>query len=151
MIKLPPVTVKSMTNLTIDWSAVTQDFLGHKLDAVNDLNTAALLMWALPLAELETKLNADTLSQIDLNTPVPPSWPPDGNTMGKTSAQVYDFKVNGSAQPRGRLHSTSTRPSIPPAGTRTWPPSPTGNALGQGFGCCKRSSSIPGLRRRRSR
>ena len=30
-ITLPPVTVKSMSNLTFDWSGVTHDFLGHTL------------------------------------------------------------------------------------------------------------------------
>ena len=29
--KLPPVTVKSMANLTFDWAAVTKDFLGHPI------------------------------------------------------------------------------------------------------------------------
>jgi hypothetical protein len=133
VIKLPPVTVKSMTNLTIDWSAVTQDFLGHKLDAVNDLDTVALLMWALPLAELETKLNDDTLSQIDLNTPVPPSWPPDGNTMGKTSAQVYDFEVNGYAVPPADYNMYLDPAKYPPSGNSYMAAVATGTELGQGF------------------
>src|SRR6185503_18739331 len=64
--RLPPVTVKSMTNLTFDWTAVTKDFLGHPLSTTADLNTVALLLFHLPIAELESKLNADTLSQQDV-------------------------------------------------------------------------------------
>jgi len=132
-IKLPPVTVKSMTNLTIDWSAVTQDFLGHKLDTVNDLDTAALLMWALPLAELETKLNDDTLSQSDLNTPLPPSWPPPGGTMGKTSAQVYDFKANGYTVTPA-MYNMYLDPATYPASANSYMAAvATGTELGQGF------------------
>jgi hypothetical protein len=132
-IKLPPVTVKSMTNLTIDWSAVTQDFLGHKLDTINDLDTALLLMWALPLSELETKLNDDTLSQSDLNTPLPPSWPPDGNTMGKTAAQTYDFKANGYTVTPA-MYNMYLDPSTYPATANSYMAAvATGNELGQGF------------------
>ena len=51
------------------------DFLGHSLSTTNDLNTISLLLFQLPLAELETKLNADTLSQQDVYVVPPPSWP----------------------------------------------------------------------------
>jgi hypothetical protein len=132
-IKLPPVTVKSMANLTIDWSALTQDFLGHKLDPVKDLDTAALLMWSLPLSQLETKLNNDTLSQIDLNTPVPPSWPPDGDTMGKTSAQIFDFKVNGYAVSEAEYKTYLDPVTYPPSANSYMAAVATGNELGQGF------------------
>ena len=142
-----------MTNLTIDWSAVTQDFLGHELDTVNDLDTVALLMWALPLSELESKLNDDTLYQTDLITPLRRQLPPpDGNTMGKTSAQVYDFKVNGYAvTPRDVQHVP--RPvGVSAASTYSYMAAvATGNSWGKGSACCRRSSSIPARRRRRSR
>src|SRR6185369_2602915 len=65
-LKLPPQTVKSMSNLTIDWSGVTHDFLGHDLNSATDLNSVSLLMWSLPLADLEMDVNADTLNLIDL-------------------------------------------------------------------------------------
>src|SRR5262245_19687129 len=95
-ITLPPVTVKSMTNLKFDWSAVTHDFTGHPLDPVVDLDTVSLLLWKLPLTDLEVNLNADTLFQTDLEVVPPPSWPDRGGpTGGATSAQLYDFTVNG--------------------------------------------------------
>ena len=95
--RLPPVTVKSMSNLTFDWSGrheglprppdQHQQQSGHRL-------VAGLL--ELPLAELETKLNADTLSQQDVSIVPPPSWPAPGMTTGgMTSAQLYNFTVNG--------------------------------------------------------
>ncbi len=133
-INLPPVTVKSMTNLTVDWSAVTQDFLGHPLNTVNDLNTASLLMWSLPLSELETKLNADTLTQIDLLTPVPPAWPPTGGTtMGMTSAQIYDFKVNG-YEIGPTQYNQFLDPAMYPKSMNSYMVAvATGTTLGQGF------------------
>src|SRR3954468_3198890 len=38
-LKLPPQTVKSMSNLTIDWSKVTHDFLGHDMNIATDVNS----------------------------------------------------------------------------------------------------------------
>jgi hypothetical protein len=94
--KLDPATAKSMTNLTFDWSAVTKDFLGHTLNTVSDLNTVTVLMFQLPLADLQTKLNDDSLSMSDVYVVPPPSWPDPGqSTGGATSAQLYSFSVNG--------------------------------------------------------
>ena len=42
--KLPPVTVKSMSNLTFDWSGVTKDFLGNPISTTGDLNLITLLL-----------------------------------------------------------------------------------------------------------
>ena len=67
-IKLPTTTVKSMTNLKFDWSAVTKDFLGHPLNPAGDIDIMVLLMWQLSLTELEQDLNADALQQIDLRS-----------------------------------------------------------------------------------
>jgi hypothetical protein len=132
-IKLPPVTVKSMTNLTIDWSAVTQDFLGHDLNTTSDLNTVALLMWALPLAELETKLNADTLQGLDLITSPPPALPSPNMTLSGTSAHVYDFTVNGYAITSAQYNMYLDPAMYPESGYSYMAAVATGTMLGQGF------------------
>jgi hypothetical protein len=95
---LPSVTVKSMTNLTFDWSAVTKNFLGNDISTTGDLNLVTLLLLSSPLADVETKLNADTLSLQDVVVIPPPSWPaPGASTGGMTTAKLYDFKANGEA------------------------------------------------------
>jgi hypothetical protein len=63
-IQVTPVAANS--ELTFDWSAVTKDFQGHTIDAKADVDMVNLLMWSLPQAELETKLNNDELAQRDL-------------------------------------------------------------------------------------
>jgi hypothetical protein len=96
----PPAKVKPGSDLTFDWSTVTKDFLGHAVDAKNDLNLISVLSWALPLSDLEKGLNADTLMQKDL-TVVPLTITTDGNTpgiaQGATSANLYSFTLNGGA------------------------------------------------------
>lgn len=91
-ITLPSVTVKSMSNLMVDWSGVTKDFLGHPIDPVSDLNTIFLLLVDLPVATLQAQLNADSFSQSDIVASPPPSI----NPSGMTSATLYgDFMAGG--------------------------------------------------------
>ena len=133
-ITLPPVTVKSMTNLTFDWSAVTKDFLGHPLNAVTDLNTISVMLWQLPLADLQTKLNADTLYQSDLYVVPPPSWPdPGATTGGMTSSQLYDFTVNGTAITQAEYDSYFDPAMFPPSQFSYMVAAATGTTVGQGF------------------
>jgi hypothetical protein len=63
-IQVTPVAANS--ELTFDWSAVSKDFQGHTIDPKADIDMVNLLMWSLPQAELETKLNNDELAQRDL-------------------------------------------------------------------------------------
>jgi hypothetical protein len=93
-ITLAPVTVAPMSNLTFDWSGLTRDFLGHPLAAAADLDTALMMIWAMPLAEFQTKLNADQLYTADLVVSPPLNLP----ITGATSGRLYDFLVNGTAQ-----------------------------------------------------
>jgi len=98
--RLPPVTVKSMSDLTFDWSAVTKNFQGNDISTTGDLNLVTLLLLSSSLADVETKLNADTLSLQDVVVTPPPAWPPPGMvTGGITSATLYDFTVNGTVIP----------------------------------------------------
>ena len=133
-IRLPPVTVKSMSDLKFDWGGVSKDFLGHSLDAATDLNTILLLLWALPLDELQTKLNADTLLNPDLQVSPPPTWPaPGASTDGTTSAQLYSFTINGTEIDRPTFDMYFD-PTLYSASTHTFMlAAATGRTLGQGF------------------
>lgn len=92
---LTPVTVKSMSNLTFNWGALSQDFLKHPLSATADVNTVSFLMFTLDLATLQKKLNDDTLDMPDVYIVPPPSVNPTG---GVTTAMLYDFTLNGTSQ-----------------------------------------------------
>lgn len=86
-ITLPPVLVKPDSELTFDWSGVTHDFLGHALDPAADIDSANLVLWALNETELQTKLNADSLRQLDA---VVPASAPTNKTA--TSVDLFDFQ-----------------------------------------------------------
>jgi hypothetical protein len=89
-----PVTkVKPMSELTFDWSAVSKSFLGHTVDAKKDINMVSVLMWKLPIGDLQTRLNADTLAQRDLVV-VPLTLSTNGTD---TSAKLFSFTLNGGA------------------------------------------------------
>jgi hypothetical protein len=87
----PPVAVAPNTELTFDWTAATADLIGHSVDPHRDINSVLILMWSLPLAELQTKLNADALAQRDLVV-VPLTFFPDGVA---TTAKLLTFTLNG--------------------------------------------------------
>ena len=53
--KVPP----SNTDLTFDWSALTQDFLGHDLDFQGGLKAIALVVWKIPSEEVAMHINAN--------------------------------------------------------------------------------------------
>jgi hypothetical protein len=88
---LAPVKVAPMSNLTFDWSGLTEDFLGHPVNAVTDLDTAIMMIWALPRAEFEAELNADALYTADLVV----SPPLNLLLAGETSGQLHNFQING--------------------------------------------------------
>jgi hypothetical protein len=133
-IKLPPVTVKSMSNLTFDWSAVTRDFQFHPLSPTADVDMAVLLLWQLPLATLETRLNADELFQSDLVVSPPPSWPgPNTPTGGMTSTSLYSFTVNGVVVEPAMFDSYFDPVMYPPSGWSYMVAIASGTVLGQGF------------------
>ena len=102
---LPAVKVKSMSDLTIDWSGVTQDFLGHPVDPVADLNTIFLLLVNLPVATFESQLIDDSFSQSSIQIAPPPLFAPTG---GQTSGSLFnDFTVGGEA-----IDATSAGPYL---------------------------------------
>jgi hypothetical protein len=93
-IKLHPVTVKSMSDLTFDWGGVTTDFLGHHVDPVADLNSIFVLLVNIPSTTLENQLDNDTFSQASIQITPPPLFSPTGPTSGSL---FEDFTVGGQA------------------------------------------------------
>jgi hypothetical protein len=92
-IMLHPVMVKSMSDLTFDWSGVTMDFQGHAVDTVKDLTTIFLLLVDLPSATFENQLDNDTFNTMAVKITPPPQFDP---TTGQTSASLYeDFMAGG--------------------------------------------------------
>jgi len=133
-ITLPPVTVKSMTNLQFQWGDVTHDFLKHQLNAASDLNLISTMMFLIPLSEVEKKLNDDSLVQGDLYTSVPASWPaPGGTTGGMTSAMLYDFQLNGTPLTTDEYNHYFDPASFPASSYSYVLAAATGTELGKGY------------------
>ena len=90
--KLPVIKVEPETELSFDWGSVTEDFITHSLDAKKDLNLMMVLLFQLPLSDLEKKLNADSLTQNDLAVSPPLTLRTNGSD---TSAEALRFHLNG--------------------------------------------------------
>ena len=127
---LSPVTVKSMANLTFDWSAVTHDFLNHQVSATADLNTISVLIFKLPIADVPQKLNDDTLSTDDIYVIPPPSIMPSG---GATSAMLYDFTLNGTAVDQATFDSYFDPSKLSPTMYSYMVAAASGTTIGSGF------------------
>ena len=92
---LHPVKVQPSSNLTFNWGAVTEDFLGQPVNAQNDLNAIFLLLVNLPAATFEMQLNNDSFSTSSIVIPgPPPSFLP---TNGVTTTTLYNnfISANG--------------------------------------------------------
>lgn len=127
-LSFPPVKVKPNTELTLDWTDVSKDFLGHTLDAKKDLNMVLMMLWQLSVADLQTKLNADSLMMSDLAV-LPLSLPLDGS---KSSAGIYSLTLNGNAITPDQLAPYLDPTKYPPAGNTYTMMVATGMQLGQG-------------------
>jgi hypothetical protein len=127
---LPPVTVKSMSNLTIDWGSVTHDFLNHPLSATADINAVTVLIFKLPLAQVAPKLNSDTLTTDDVLVVPPPSLLPSG---GQTSAMLYDLTLNGTPIPMDQFASYFDPSMLPPTMYSYMAAAASGTTIGSGF------------------
>jgi len=80
------LTVAPSSELTVDWSGVTEDFAGGSLDPVRDIGSVSLTLWRLSAEELAAKLLHDALEAGD---PVSPTMYLPQN--GETSASLFDF------------------------------------------------------------
>ncbi|HEY0871516.1 MAG TPA: hypothetical protein VGD55_14050 [Acidothermaceae bacterium] len=129
-ITLPPVTVKSMANLTIDWSVVNHDFLGHTLAQATDTGLALIMLWKEPLAEFQMNLNADNLLASDLIVSPPPSIE---RSAGKTSAMLYDFTINGTPVSSSDFNAYFDPSKYSPASNTYLAAIQTGTNLGTGI------------------
>lgn len=56
-------TLKDNTDLVFDWGAVTRDFYGLDVNPATDIDTVLISLWNLTPAELEDRLNRDTLTR----------------------------------------------------------------------------------------
>ena len=133
--KLPPVTVKSMSDLKFEWGGVTQDFLGHTIDPKTDLDIISLLIFSVPISELETRLNADTLTQQDVLVVPPPSWPADpvAGTGGVTTAQLFSFTGNGTPITPDMFYQYLDPATLPPTMFSYMVAAASGTTIGEGF------------------
>jgi hypothetical protein len=129
-ITLPPATVKAQSNLRFGWSALTKDFTGHSLSATADVNTVSVLIWQIPLATLEEKLNLDALDQSDLLVVPPPYTAPQA---GATSAMLYDFTLNGTPVTPTQYNAYLDPAKYPASGYSYVVAAATGTELGRGI------------------
>lgn len=58
--------VKSRSNILFDWSALSLDLVGHKVDPLKDIDMIQVMVWRLPESTLASKLNRDEWSLSDL-------------------------------------------------------------------------------------
>jgi hypothetical protein len=138
----PAVKVKPMSELTFDWSAVTKDFMGHGLDPKKDLNLITVLFWKMPLDQLQTNLNDDTLAMRNLATP-PLAFFPEGNT---TSAKLFSMKlINGQEVEAELIKSYFDADFYTPTSDYTYTlMAATGTEVGQGVRMIKSFQLDPG-------
>ena len=110
-ITLTPVLVKPESKLTFDWSAVTTDFLGHDFDPAKDVDSANLVLWGLTEQDLQTKLNGDSLKQVDS---VVVATSPTQKTA--TSVGLFDFQAaSGAALTQDEILPYMSATTYPPA------------------------------------
>jgi hypothetical protein len=90
---LVAVTVKGLADLTFDWSNATVDLRGRTMVPATDIAMVSVWVFNLNLKGLQTKLNNDSLMQVDLAV-VPLVYYPDG---GRQTAKLSEFTLNGTA------------------------------------------------------
>jgi hypothetical protein len=126
--KLPLIKVQPKTELSFDWGSVTEDFITHSLDAKKDLSLMMVLLFQLSLSDLETKLNADSLTQNDLVVSPPLTLRTNGSDTG---AKLFDFDLNGTAVTPDMILKYFDADFYPPANYTYALAGETGNDIGQ--------------------
>jgi hypothetical protein len=124
----PPVSVMPDSDLTFDWSAVTEDFLGHEVDPMADVDQVSVIMWSLPLDELQTKLNNETLAQRDTTT-VPVTL---FTEKMATSGNLLEFTLAGNPVVPEEVMPYFSATEYPPADHTYTVMVATGTTLGKG-------------------
>jgi hypothetical protein len=126
----PPVKVKPATELTIDWSMATGDLQKHPVNVDTEVNLVMAMMWKLTLPELQTKLNADTAAQSDLEVLPLTFFPTSG---GPKSAGLYSFTLNMNPITPAEIMPYFDPVMYPPANYTYTVMTATGTTLGQGI------------------
>jgi hypothetical protein len=62
----PPVTVRPDAELRFRWSSVTEDLLGHALDARSSIDAAHVMLWKASLPNFQAMLHDNALAARDL-------------------------------------------------------------------------------------
>jgi hypothetical protein len=127
---LPIIKVKPLSELSFDWGSEKKDFITHDLDPKVDLDMMMVLFFQLPLSELETKLNADSLTQNDLVVAPPLTLRTNGSD---TSAKLFDFDLNGVAVTPEQVMKYFDADFYPPANYTFALAGATGIEVGQGI------------------
>lgn len=128
---LHPIKVKQKSDLLVDWSEVTQDFLGQPVNPKTDLNAIFLLAVSLPASQLETELNNDTFSSSSLAIPgPPPSYLPMNGETSKTL--VGNFESGAGPVMQSDLDTYLDASMYPPSTTTFAIGAQTGTTVGSG-------------------
>lgn len=84
--KVPP----SSLDLTLDWSALTKDFLGHDLSFQGGMQAAVLVVWDVPITEVARMINDDD-STLNSHAFASLQFPTDGSVTSATLTQFTSF------------------------------------------------------------
>jgi hypothetical protein len=125
----PTVTVKAKTNLKFDWSQASGDLMRHKVDVKEDIDSISVLMFGLPLEELQKKMSSDAVKQSELVV-VPLIFFTDGT---KTEANLTDFTLNGNPIDAATILSYFDTDMYPPDQNTYVLMTSTGTVVGQGL------------------
>jgi hypothetical protein len=82
--------VKDATDLTFDWSALTQDFYGRPIDPTRDIDLVLVSLWGMTEVELVSAINDDRL-QPNNNKGIFSVYPTEGGTPGPTSTRLLEM------------------------------------------------------------
>jgi hypothetical protein len=126
-LSFPPTPVQPDTEIFVDWSALTTDFLGHPVDVATEINSVNLMLWTMTQAELEQKLNDDTLRMSDLAV-IATIYP----EAGETSASIYDLTSGGMALEQEMIEPFFSIEGYPPESNTYTVMAATGEELGAG-------------------
>jgi hypothetical protein len=92
--------VKGNTNLSIDWSALTRDFVGREIDPTADVDIVMVTLWSLGRTELIDQIVNDDL---DVSSNMGAIWMyPDGST---TQTDLFSLGSAGEPVPEEDLLS----------------------------------------------
>jgi len=130
-LKLSPTAVMARApDLTIDWSGVTKDFLGHTIDPKTDIDMVEVIVVNLSLPDVENKLNVEgTLPTAVLETVPPPALLLDGTI---TSAALTTFQINSYPVMSADIANYLDPTKFPPATTSYVAIAARGTELGKG-------------------